>query len=567
MRRLMTRLLPLLTALTMAAPTALANPQRPFTEETVYFVVTDRFANGDMGNDTGGIRGGPSDHGFDPADIGMFQGGDFKGLTARLDYIQGLGATAIWVTPAVTNKPVQAHSGGRSAGYHGYWATDFLKVDPHLGGNGDFKAFVEAAHARGMKVILDIVVNHTADVIQYRECPVPGECPYRSKGDYPAAGYVPQVPAAERAVKNPAWLNDPTHYHNRGDSLFHGESSLLGDFFGLDDLNTEQPAVIEGLIDIYKHWISTYRVDGFRLDTARHVGPAFWHRFIPAITAHAKAEGIPDFFIFGEVADINIAALAGATHESRLPSVLDFAFFQASIDMLALGKGTVGWEALLRGDALYAEGAAATLTTFISNHDHGRMAYLIRKHNPDMPADQVQARVALGYALMFLGRGVPVIYYGDEQGFMGLGDDKQARQPMFASPTRQYREEERLSPTVARGGDSYDRAHPLYRAITELATLRRDHPTLRQGRTQIRYVEEKGGLLVFSRIAEDQEYLIAINAGDTVRSLGAVVEEATTPWQAVRGSGCSAPATAPTAQPLSVPALDYVVCRRSLAAG
>jgi alpha-amylase len=129
--------------------------------------MADRFENGDTGNDRGGIPGDdPLQHGFDPKSRGFYQGGDLKGLFERIDYIQGLGTTSIWLTPSFKNKAVQLED-GPSAGYHGYWVTDFTQIDPHLGTNEDLRALVDAAHARGMKVYFDIITNHTADVIGY----------------------------------------------------------------------------------------------------------------------------------------------------------------------------------------------------------------------------------------------------------------------------------------------------------------------------------------------------------------------------------------------------------------
>ena len=171
----------LFTSVSWAAPDFRA---RPPEDEIVYFVLPDRFENGDTGNDNGGLEGGRLTTGFDPTHKGFYHGGDLKGLIARLDYIQGLGATAIWLGPIYKNKPVQGGPGQETAGYHGYWITDFLSVDPHFGNDADMRAFVAAVHARGMKVYLDIITNHTADVIQYREC-MDVACPYRSKGDYP----------------------------------------------------------------------------------------------------------------------------------------------------------------------------------------------------------------------------------------------------------------------------------------------------------------------------------------------------------------------------------------------
>jgi glycosidase len=154
-------------------------------DEVIYFLLPDRFENGDASNDKGGLRGDRLATGFDPMHKGFFHGGDLKGLTKRLDYIQGLGATAVWLSPIFKNKPVQGPKGQESAGYHGYWVTDFTRVDPHLGTDADFKAFVNAAHAKGMKVYMDIIANHTADVLYPKECEGQSQCLYRSIADYP----------------------------------------------------------------------------------------------------------------------------------------------------------------------------------------------------------------------------------------------------------------------------------------------------------------------------------------------------------------------------------------------
>ncbi|MEO7276475.1 MAG: alpha-amylase family glycosyl hydrolase, partial [Sphingomicrobium sp.] len=321
-------------ALLAAAPAADYRARLP-QDEVIYFLLPDRFENGDASNDRGGLSGDRLATGFDQTHKGFYHGGDLKGLTSRLDYIQVLGATAVWLSPVFTNKPVQGPPGQESSGYHGYWITDFTRVDPHLGTDADFKAFVDAAHAKGMKVYMDIIANHTADVIRFAECEGKNDCPYRSIADYPyqrrsgvgglpinsgfsgeeygsAANfaklknpdyaYTVRVPPAERNIKIPAWLNNPIYYHNRGNSTFRGESSLHGDFVGLDDLFTEHPRVIAGMIDVYGSWIDRFGIDGFRIDTAQHVNPEFWQAFAPAMLARAQARGIPNFHIFGEVA-------------------------------------------------------------------------------------------------------------------------------------------------------------------------------------------------------------------------------------------------------------------------
>ena len=189
-----------LAALALAALSACATAQVPPpdllaqgdyrerlpSDEIVYFVLPDRFENGDRANDRGGLSGDRLQTGYDPAAEGFYHGGDLAGLTERLPYLEQLGITAIWFAPIFTNKPVQGPGGEESAGYHGYWVTDFTSVDPHLGTNEEFRSFVDAAHARGMKVYMDIITNHTADVIRYVEGDEAGYV-YRSRADYPSS--------------------------------------------------------------------------------------------------------------------------------------------------------------------------------------------------------------------------------------------------------------------------------------------------------------------------------------------------------------------------------------------
>ncbi len=430
-----------------------------------------------------------------------------------------------------SNKAVQGPPGHASAGYHGYWITDFEHVDPHFGTDDDFKALVDAAHARGLKVYMDIVVNHTADVIRYRECSS-WPCPYRSRADYPyqrrggvngpainpgfagdddrsaanfakltdpTYAYTPYVPAGEEHAKNPDWLNDVRLYHNRGDSTFTGESSTEGDFGGLDDVMTQNPRVVAGMIEIFGGWIDRFGIDGFRIDTARHVEPEFWQAFVPAMLARAKAKGIPNFHIFGEVADPDVAALARHTRVDGLPAVLDFAFMQAAIDTVAGTKGTAAWAKWIAADALYA-GDARILPTFTGNHDAGRFAAAVRKGFPQASDAEVLARVELGNALLLTLRGVPTIYAGDEQGFVGAGGDQDARQDQFGSRVAGYNAQPLLGTTATTATPRFDRDHPLFRQIAALARLRLATPALWRGDQRLRFASDKPGLLAVSRV-------------------------------------------------------------------
>ena len=380
---------------------ALAGPhslRAPVTDENFYFVMADRFENGDTANDTGGIPGDRLTHGFDPTAKGFYNGGDLKGLLDRLDYIQDLGTDSIWLTPSFKNKAVQLED-GPSAGYHGYWITDFTQIDPHLGTNADLRALVDAAHARGMKVYFDIITNHTADVIGYEEG---ARQAYVSKDDEPyrdAAGrvfddrdfagtgtfpaldpetsfpYTPVLDPAEEDLKVPAWLNDVRRYHNRGDTTFTGEDSLYGDFFGLDDLFTEQPRVVRGMIDIYRTWIGDMGIDGFRIDTMKHVDDAFWQRFGPAVLRYAHRQGKREFFMFGEVFDVSKPYTSRFTTTNRQQAVLDFPFQAAARGFASGSQPTDGLRTFFEDDDWYtdADSNVYSLPTFLGNHDMGRI--------------------------------------------------------------------------------------------------------------------------------------------------------------------------------------------------
>ena len=571
-------------------------------DEVVYFVLPDRFANGDPANDRGGIKGDRLKTGFDPAAKGFYHGGDLNGLTQRLDYIQGLGATAVWFAPVFKNKPVQGPKGDESAGYHGYWITDFTQVDPHFGSNAEFKAFVDAAHARGMKVYMDIVANHTADVIQFREGAAAGY-PYRGKGAYPVSrrgglagggvggvpinpgfgddsdpspanwaaltdpgfAYSPYIPKGEERAKTPAWLNDPIWYHNRGNTNWRGESAQYGDFVGLDDLATENPRVLAGFIEIYGSWIDRFGIDGFRIDTAKHVNAEFWRGFVPAMLARAKARGIPNFHIFGEVAtgDYDPALLASWTRNAGLPATLDFAFAHAAVAAAGGATGTQELARLIDDDVLYEGGAATALIqpTFLGNHDAGRIGLFLSQQAPKAGAPELLARTMLAHTMLLAMRGVPVIYSGDEQGFVGHGGDQLARHDMFASKVPQYLDQPLLGTTRTAAQDNYDTAHPLYQLIAELSAVRRSTPALTSGRSLVRAFSDQPGLFALSRFdpVTGREVVIAFNTANAALSVPVPVAARSQTFSALAGQ-CSLRADAPGSLTVTLPALGFAIC-------
>lgn len=571
--------------------------ERPAEDEVVYSVLPDRFNNGDVSNDTGGIEGGRLDHGFDPTHKGFYHGGDLAGLTAKLNYLEGMGITAIWFAPIFENKPVQGPEGDESSGYHGYWVTDFTSIDPHFGTNEEFKAFVDAAHARGMKVYMDIITNHTADVIQYEE-----GYDYRSIADFPYSrrggpdgapindgfkgdsdqsaenfakltapdfAYTPYVPGGEADVKVPAWLNDPIYYHNRGSTTFSGESSRYGDFAGLDDLYTEHPRVVEGMIDIYASWITRFGIDGFRIDTAKHVNPEFWQAFVPAMLEIATAEGIPNFLIFGEVYsdERNSGYLARFTRRDGFPAVLDFAFQAAVRDALSRNMPAGVLVEMFDGDVNYEGGeeAARTLPTFLGNHDMGRFSTLIKADNPRISQDELLARIKLAHVMLMTLRGTPVIYYGDEQGFVGDGNDQAAREDMFASLTESYNDNELVGTNATTAEENFNREHPLYQLIGELAAVRTNHAALRRGKQVVHsYNDQAPGLISFSRFDPESstEYLLAFNTSDTAIEVNSAIGYKTSALEALNGN-CPEAASAPSSVSLNLPAFGWCLAKAS----
>ena len=542
----------LLSVLTVAVTPAVAHQRDARhslrgaeTDQNFYFVMADRFENGDTANDTGGIPGDKYQHGFDPTGKGWYHGGDLKGIRKQLDYIQGLGTTAIWLTPSFKNKAVQIED--NSAGYHGYWITDFTQIDPHLGTNADLAGLISDAHARGMKVYFDIITNHTADVIQYDEGARTGykskdASPYREAGtgrafddrdyagtnSFPALDantsfpYHPFNPPGTENLKVPSWLNDVTLYHNRGNTTFTGEDSQYGDFFGLDDLFTENPRVVQGFTDVYETWIRDFGVDGFRIDTMKHVDDEFWRSFLPDVLAYARSHGKRDFFMFGEVFDTSRPYTSHFTTHDRAQAVLDFPF-QAAAQSFAAGSGnTDALRDFFAADDWYTDGDsnAYQLPTFLGNHDRGRSGKFVRDANHGATDAEVLSRDQLAHELMYLARGNPVIYYGDEQGFVGDGGDQDARQDMFPSQVASYNDDDLIGTDATTAQANFDTSHPLYTSIRDLARLTARHPALRDGAQQHRFSTAGPGIYAFSRSdrGDGSEYVVALNNAEADRT-------------------------------------------------
>ncbi|MBB5832397.1 pullulanase-type alpha-1,6-glucosidase [Brachybacterium aquaticum] len=562
------------------AELASAPYRHPGGGEIFYFVLTDRFENGDPDNDTGGIDGDRLQHGFDPTDKGFYQGGDIAGLHQQLDYIENLGMTSIWLTPSFTNNPVQGEGADASAGYHGYWITDFTTIDPHLGTNEELKAVIEDAHSRGIKVYFDIIVNHTADLIDYEEGQYSyidqATSPYRDAAGNPvdvtALAQSPDFPQLDPATSFPYTpvrdeskpamvpdaLNDVTMYHNRGNSTWEGESVTFGDFDGLDDLMTEDPRVLATMEDIYTTWMD-FGIDGFRIDTAKHVDREFWKAFTATLVEHQGATPAGEqFFTFGEVYDADARLLSPYVRETDMDSVLDFAYQSAATNW-AKGFTARGMAGLFAADDYYTTpgSSAADLPTFVGNHDMGRIGNLLQG------SDRLDERSALAHSTMLLTRGQPVIYYGDEQGFVGDGADKDARQSLFPSQVPSYLDDTLIDGTPYGTGAHFDTSAQLYPLISELAQLRSSTPALATGAQIELYAEDGSGVYAFSRVDREEqvEHLVALNNAGQARTVTLTTLTPGATYEVLHGEGGPVTAAADGTLELTVPSLGALVLR------
>lgn len=425
-----------------AAATPLAPlPARPWSREVLYFVLVDRFVDGDPVNDKHVDRAGK----------GAFHGGDLKGLTAHLDEITSLGVTAIWVNPLVKNIPIAVTGAGfPDWGYHGYWADDFTKVDPRFGTEADLEAFVRAAHARGIRVLLDVVYNHPGYDTAYRRDPK-------------VRGYL------------------------RAEC---GDDDLTSCLSGLPDFETERPEVRDWLLSVQLPWAKRYGLDGFRLDTVKHVDHDFWqvHR------RRTRAELGPDFFLLGEVWGGDKDGLEPWFAGDELDAGFDFGF-QGSAVGWTMGRGrTVAFARYLESRQRVRPGKL--LAHFLSSHDvEGAISLL--------GGDRDRFRVAA--ALQLTTSGIPTIYYGEEVG-RDIGKWPFNRSDM---------------PWGDRGllpGAGVARDEGLRGWYQRLIAVRHAHPALSDGSHKT--LSAEGDLLVFLRElpADGGAVVVAINRGSEAAS-------------------------------------------------
>ena len=477
-------------ALLLVSLAASADSQRPdfvrpmaskdWRDQVIYFLMIDRFDDGDAGNNDQGAQE------YSPSAPEKFSGGDLAGIERRIDYLKGLGATALWITPPVANQWWDARV--RYGGYHGYWAQNFKQVDAHFGDLARYRALAAALHQADMLLIQDIVVNHTGNYFGYHaswdsQQPAKGFQRYRSEGRRAPSQAPFDQNRADRAADRAAAI-----YHWTPDIADYSDSNQLLNFqlAGLDDLNTDNATVRSALRDSYGFWIKEVGVDAFRVDTAFYVAPEYFSDFLyssdvdaPGISRVAKATGRDHFHVFGEG-----FALDRAFEESQakriesyvrtpdgqplMPAMLNFPLYGSLLEVFARGRPTKELSYRIESMMRVHE-SPHLMPTFIDNHDVDRFL-----------AQGNAAGLRQALLSIFTLPGIPTIYYGTEQGFI------KRRGAMFAGGYG------------SGGKDHFDTNSALYQYLRALADLRKEHAVLRRGVPKIWRDSAGAGLLVYS---------------------------------------------------------------------
>lgn len=331
-------------------------------DEVIYFVLLDRFHNGNRQNDFN----------VQPQNPTGYHGGDLDGLIAKLPYLDGLGVTTLWISPIVDNDDGELAKTGLW-GFHGYWAKDFEKVDEHLGDVAKVKELLDKAHARGMKVMLDIVANHGGYEYKHRDDP-------RYKG----------------------WFNQHGNIQNWDDQWWLENGSL----YGLPDFNQQNPEARKYLIDVWAKW-AKLGFDGFRVDTVKHVPKEFWADFNTQIAQRTR----PDFLLLGEVLHGDVGYVADYQRRGKFHSLFDFPLYYTLTDVFAKGASMRRLGDRFAQDAAYPN--AELLSPFLDNHDVPRF---LSQAGGDL------GKLKLALACVLTVRGIPSLYYGTEVGMTGKGE-------------------------------------------------------------------------------------------------------------------------------------------------
>jgi glycosidase len=536
-----------------------------WADQVLYFLLVDRFSDGreDGYRDVAGNVVGGSTPMFGPADEGgavgtpddaaawraagaTWAGGRLDGIRSKLGYLDRLGVTALWISPVLRQRV-------GTSDYHGYGAQNFLEIDPHYGSDEDLRRLVAEAHALGIYVILDVVLNHTGDVFAYdpdryptvdpgtgREYMDPrwDGRPYRVAGwrdetGAPALPFPDPVPPARSdSAVWPAELQRDATFTCRGriSSWDHAPEYEEGDFYGYKDVwqgsgpidDYRPSAALQDLTRAYQYWIAYADLDGFRVDTVKHMNAGATRFFTSAIHEFAQSLGKDLFFLVGEITGPRDFA-AKLSRTTGLDAALGLADVQDRLEGMAKGRTEPAeYFALFRNSVLVGEGSHTWfrdhVVTSYDDHDQVRKGNAKARFAADAEGAALAAAVIAANATTL---GIPCIYYGSEQRFDGHGgNDRYIREAMFGGPFGAFR---------SAGRHCFDEAGTAYSEVAAVLALRRREPALRRGRQYLREISGDGrhfGLpqafggrlttvVAWSRILADREVVCAFNTDTT----------------------------------------------------
>lgn len=436
-------------------------------EARIYFMLTDRFNNGDTSNDD------PNGEGYSPNDPGDYAGGDFQGIIDKLDYLQRLGINTIWITPIVDNINYDLRSGEEISnyGYHGYWAKNFETIDEHLGDLETFKRLIDEAHDRGIKIMVDVVLNHTGYGLK--------------ASDREAGAGISNYPTDEDRAIFEGMLRASS-----------GTGDLESELSGLPDFITEDPAVREQLVAWQSSWLEKARtdrgdtIDYFRVDTVKHVEDTTWRAFKNALTAME-----PEHKMIGEWYGAGANNTAGQLQTGQMDSLLDFEFKDIA-QKLINGKIDEAESALEARNSIINNTAA--LGQFLSSHDES--GFLIDKAGGD------KGKMKVAAALQMTAKGQPVIYYGEEWGLLGYNNWPQ-NDNRYEMPWAKY---EAKDPDIMDFFNHYQR----------LLTIRAEHSKVFAKGTHGKVSGgDSEGYLVYRRAYEGSQIFVALNTTAEEKSI------------------------------------------------
>ncbi len=554
-------------------------------DEVLYFLLVDRFSDGGENSrpllDRANLSAArPASPGGEPwrwdrwAESGAerWQGGTLQGVKSRLGYLKKLGVTTIWLSPIFKQR-------GHLDTYHGYGIQDFLDVDPRFGDRHDLVDLVAAAHAEGIRIILDIIFNHSGHNWVYPPgTPGGPDTPFYTAGRYPFGDWrgdlgdpVPLILGAEDGVW-PVELQDPERYTRAGSgNLGAGDiddpnaEHKRSDFITLRDFRLDRPDLLTDLARCYKYWIALTDCDGFRIDTLKHVSLEEARNFCGSIKEFAANLGKRDFFLVGEIA-------GGDYNQDRYLDVLD-RNLNAALDIGGMRLALNGLAKGLMHPGTYFGGFDPGNAVMGSHRNLGERHVAILDDHDHVFGEKIRFsseaasdhQVAAGVALQFFSLGIPCIYYGTEQALGGpepsqrrwlpdwKGSDRYLREAMFGPrhPRRQGRDglpgaEDGLDPDLpgfgplgTAGHHCFDESHPAYRRIAALAALRGAFPVLRYGRQYLRPISflgrpfavyGPGEIVAWSRILDDEEALCILNThGTETRGADVLVDASLNP--------------------------------------